>query len=333
MDPVSHGLLGAGWTIARRKSRETLLLCGAVGGVAALVPDLDLLIASPSNPLLVIEYHRGFTHSLAFSAVFGVVLALAWSRWVGGKLSLRTLLALSWLGLLTHVLLDACTTYGTELLWPFSPRRFALNAIPVVDPLFTGPMAVLVILSLRRRQSRFAYAAAAWAFVYIGIGLVQHERALAAGERLAHSRAHEPARVVAVPTLGNLLLWKSIYEAGDRYYVDAVRAGITPAAYDGESIASLDVPSAFPALDPGSTQARDIERFRQLADGLVAIDPEHPERLIDLRYSLVPNEISSFWAITIDPLAPTSQHVGYVRTRERAPEEAVRLIRMVFSRP
>ena len=55
-----------------------------------------------------------------------------------------------------------------------------------------------------------------------------------------------------------------------------------------------------------------------------------PQRVIDLRYSLVPNEIAGFWAIVLDPNASSAEHVDYVTTREDAPEQARRLLAMLF---
>ena len=55
----------------------------SVGGLAALAPDLDVLIRSETDPLLAIEHHRGFTHSLAVIPVGGAVAALPWFA-IGG---------------------------------------------------------------------------------------------------------------------------------------------------------------------------------------------------------------------------------------------------------
>ena len=42
----------------------------------------------------------------------------------------------STLGILTHGFLDACTSYGTSLFWPFSSTRVSWNVISIVDPFF-----------------------------------------------------------------------------------------------------------------------------------------------------------------------------------------------------
>ena len=65
MDPVSQGALGA--IFAQTISNKKKILIGSIlGCIAGLAPDLDIFIRSSSDPLLKLEYHRQFTHSLVF---------------------------------------------------------------------------------------------------------------------------------------------------------------------------------------------------------------------------------------------------------------------------
>ena len=74
MDPVSQGLLGAVFagSFSKKKDMKFTSFCGAMGGI---VPDLDVFIRSESNPLLAIEYHRHFTHSLVFVPFGSLIVA------------------------------------------------------------------------------------------------------------------------------------------------------------------------------------------------------------------------------------------------------------------
>jgi inner membrane protein len=249
---------------------------------------------------------------------------------VRSHLSFRHAYALAMLGYASHLLLDTCTTYGTQLLWPFSGTRFAWNYIAVIDPLFTLPIFGLAAAALLARRSGCARAAVAWAVVYVGFGAFQHARATAAAQTLAASRGHEAASLEVTPALFSLLLWKTIYEHEGTFYVDAVRAGLSTTPLPGATTRKLDVARDFPWLEPSSQQARDIARFARVANGFVAVDENAPERVVDLRYSLVPNEIAGFWAIVLDPSASSEEHVGYVTTREQAPEQARRLLAMIL---
>src|SRR5690606_7954335 len=134
---------------------------------------------------------------------------------------------------------------------------------------------------------------------------LQADRAATEAVALAASRGHAPQSMAVIPALfSSLVLWKIVYEHDGRYYVDAVRTGITPANYPGVSTAKLDVARHFPWLDAATQQAVDVERFRRVSGDLLAVDDTVPNRVVDLRYSLVPNEIAGFWAIVLDPRAP-----------------------------
>lgn len=329
MDPVSQAVLGASWSQSaaqRAKLRDAALL----GAIAGLAPDLDAVIRSSTDPLLFLEYHRHFTHALAFVPIGALACAALLHRLVRARLAFRETYFFCLLGFGSHGLLDACTTYGTRLLWPFSDARIAWSVVAVVDPLFTLPALALVVLAALRRDVRFAVLAAAWAGAYIALGFAQNARAGAAGAALAASRGHVPARLEAKPAFGSLLLWKIIYEHDGHYYVDAVRAGLGIRVFEGESIVKLDLGRHFSWLDPSSQQGRDVERFRHVADDFLALDDRAPNRIVDMRYSMVPNEIDGFWAIELDPAAAPGEHVGFITTRERAPEQALRLLDMLF---
>jgi inner membrane protein len=319
MDPLTQGVLGASLPQAAARRREAMG-AGLLGLLAGMAADLDVLIRSPSDPLRFLEYHRQFTHSLIFIPLGGFVCALLLHRLIGGRhgFSFRRSVLFCTLGYATHALLDACTTYGTMLLWPFSDARIAWNMISIIDPLFTLPILALVALAATRRQPRWARLALLWALSYLALGWWQRNEAVALGEQLAASRGHGPERLEAKPSFANILLWKVVYEADGRFYIDAVRTGWHPRYYPGGSIARLDVARDLPWLQPGSQQARDVQRFSWFSNGYVARDPVHPYRVIDIRYSLLPNEVAPLWSIELDPAARTSAHVAYITHRQGA---------------
>ena len=219
------------------------------------------------------------------------------------------------LGYGTHGLLDACTTYGTLLLWPFSDARIAWNTISVVDPLFTLPLLFFVVRAAIKNSALTARWGAAWVAFYLTLGAIQEERAAVAGTSLAESRGHVNATVSAKPSFGNLLLWKTVYEHEGRFWVDAVRAGRAIGIIEGESVARLDIQIHYPWLDSSSQQANDIERFRWFSNDYLAVDKEDPLLIVDVRYSHLPNEIKGLWGIRLDPTANLEQHAEWTTRR------------------
>ena len=149
MDSVTQIVLGAaiGEAVLGRKVGNKAMLYGAIAGT---IPDLDVVSRYFVDTVTALEYHRGFTHSILFSVLFAPIFgwlvskrekAATWRQW-------------SWLfffGFLTHPLLDAHTTWGTQLFWPFD-LRLAFKNIFVVDPLYTLPFLLCCILVLFKKR-------------------------------------------------------------------------------------------------------------------------------------------------------------------------------------
>ena len=320
MDPISQGAVGA---VAPQVvlQPEKLRVAALLGCLAGMAPDLDVFIQSSTDPLLFLEYHRQFTHALVFIPIGACIVALALHGFARRWLRLWETYLACLLGYATHGLLDACTSYGTLLLWPFSDDRVAWNNVSVVDPLFTLPLLSLVVLAAVRRRRAFAVAGLVWALGYLAFGAVQHQRAEAAGARLAAERGHHPVRLSAKTGFGNLLVWKVVYEHDGRFHVDGIRVGWMATACPGASAVRLDLDHDFPWLDPDSQQALDVERFRWFSSDYLARDPRLPYRIIDVRYSVVPNTIDPLWGIDLDPAAKPDSHVRHFVDRRARTEQ------------
>lgn len=149
MDSLTQIVLGAAVAeaVLGRKVGNKAMLYGAIAGT---IPDLDVISRSFVDTVTALEYHRGFTHSIVFSVLFAPVFGWLVSRWEKGA----TWQQWSWLfffGFITHPLLDAHTTWGTQLFWPFDVR-LAYKNIFVVDPLYTVPFLIFCILVLFKKR-------------------------------------------------------------------------------------------------------------------------------------------------------------------------------------
>ena len=247
MDPISQGTVGAAFAQSSA-NKNNIIRISVIGFLAGLAPDLDVLIRSSTDPILFLEYHRQFTHSLIFIPFGALIVALFLYPLFRKSLSLKTVYTASFLGYATHGLLDACTSYGTLLFWPFSNERVTWNNISIVDPLFTIPVLILIGTAIKTRKRLFSFFAIGWIASYLSLGLVQYERALSAANELAYSRGHNPERLTLKPSFGNLILWKSIYQYKDRFYVDAIRAVQSITWCSGESIKAFDYQRHLPNL-------------------------------------------------------------------------------------
>jgi inner membrane protein len=313
MDPISQGTVGAAFAQSTA-NKKNILSISLIGFLAGLAPDLDVLIRSSTDPLLSLEYHRQFTHSLFFIPFGALIVALLIFPLVRRSLSLKTVYLASFLGYATHGLLDACTSYGTLLFWPFSSERVTWNNISIVDPLFTIPILILVGAAIKTRKRLFSFFAIGWIIFYLSLGFVQYERALSAAKELAYSRGHKPERLTLKPSFGNLILWKSIYQHEEKFYVDAIRTVQSSTWCSGESVRIFDYQHHLPNFNKDSQQKKDIERFRWFSQNYLGFD-EEKNLVTDVRYSMIPNQIAPMWGLVIDNQRGIDEHATWWTSR------------------
>lgn len=224
MDTVTQITLGAavGEATAGREAGNKAPLWGAVFG---LLPDLDVL----ANPFLTeaqaLTFHRSLTHSLLFIAVVTPLAALLLRRFSSEDAPSFW----RWAGLVgavlaTHVGLDCLTTYGTQIFWPFSNYPVIYGTIFIIDPLYTIPLAVGLLMSFRwsptarvRRWANFAGLALSSAYLLLTVVNKQYIDHVFA-QNLAQKQP--PAeRFLTTPSPFNNLLWRGIAETEDGFYV------------------------------------------------------------------------------------------------------------------
>ena len=328
MDPVSQGALGAlaGASIARKSSVRQAAL---IGWAAGMLPDADIFISSEKDPLLSLEYHRHFSHALIFIPVGSLVCALVFwlltGRW--WKLSFVDISKCSLAGFMTAGLLDACTSYGTRLYWPFSDERVAWNIISIVDPVFTGGMLIVLAIAVLRKRSSWARGAFVFVSAYLLLGVVQRERTQDLQQQLADSRGHSSyTRAIVKPSLGNQVLWRSLYQHGDRFYVDAIRTGLvgTPRV----SVSVLKLQALKESLPESSMLARDLDRFDHFSNGYLAWHPQHEDVIGDLRYAALPQSVKPLWGIRVKRKVP-NEHVSFEGFRSVDAEERKTFMQML----
>lgn len=221
MDSITQALLGASVQaslLGRWQGRKSLVY----GAMLGTLPDLDVLIDF-GDAVANTTYHRGFSHSLFVLSVVAVVLA-----WLIRRIrphpdysAMRLFLTL-WLVLITHVTLDAFTTYGTQLFWPLTSAPVAWSSVFIIDPLYSLPLllAVLVgaIAGFRGRATRWVTAALALSTLYLGFTLAGKQMAEHRVEALMARENLQVQQLFSAPTPFNSLLWRVVLVDGDDYY-------------------------------------------------------------------------------------------------------------------
>ena len=221
MDSITQAVLGAsiqGALLGRWQGRKALLY----GAALATLPDLDVVMEY-GDAVANMTYHRGFSHSLFVLSGFALLLTWLIRRFRPhpGYSTSRLLLTL-WLILVTHTLLDAFTSYGTQLFWPLMPTPTAWSSLFIIDPLYTVPLIAAVLISLftglREQSWRVPAVALTVSTLYIGFSLAGKFMAEQRVERELARQGIQAEQLFTTPTPLNTLLWRVIVLDGEHYH-------------------------------------------------------------------------------------------------------------------
>ena len=154
MDPLAHTLFGATLAEAGLKRRSRYATATLI--IGANLPDIDA-VANFWSADVALHARRGITHGVLAMLVLPLLLAAAvwlWHRWRPGAAANaaappfrpRAIVALSFLGVLSHPALDWLNTYGVRFLMPFDGRWFYGDTLFIIDPWFWLVTAAGVVL-------------------------------------------------------------------------------------------------------------------------------------------------------------------------------------------
>ena len=160
MDTITHGIAGAliakaafrgqDMFAAKPVTRERIITWSLMLG--AIFPDSDVLREFFShNDLLILTWHRSITHSLVCLPFFAVALAaltswfVRWRKWEAP--SFAALTGIYAIGILSHILLDLVTSFGTMIWSPLRWSRPAWDLIFIIDFTLTAILLVPQIVA------------------------------------------------------------------------------------------------------------------------------------------------------------------------------------------
>lgn len=297
MDSLTQIVLGAsvGEAVLGNKAGNKALLYGAIAGT---IPDLDVIIGSLTDTITAIEWHRGFSHSIFFCVLLAPLLG-----WLINKLERK--LNLGWkawtklffLGLFTHPLLDAFTTWGTQIFWPFK-LRIAFNSIFVIDPLYTVPFLVCTVLVLfykrtslaRRRINRVGLILST---TYLLVTLCIKNSANQQFVDALDSKGIPYTNIITKPSPLNTILWNSNIDTPNNYLIADY------SFFDSQPIQF----KAYPKNREASKEIinfTNIQRLIAISEGWYILEQKEDQWYFnDLRFGLIPRKDgSSFFSFS-----------------------------------
>src|SRR5215475_1521252 len=311
MDTITHGVLGAA-VAQSAMSRRLPQGAGLIGAIGAMAADLDIFIYSFNDPTVSWTFHRHFTHSLIFIPVGGFIAALPFllmKRFKGYK---REVVLVAIICYATHGLLDAFTSYGTQLLWPFSNLRVAWDWIGIVDLIYTIPLLIGVIWTARTHRPNAVRVALLLSVLYIGSGGWQRHRAVETQKELAAMRGHGIENSRVIPSPGWLMFWRSLYVSNGRLYADGIetRWFNSTLALEGGS-ADLTTFDDLPASAQSNPEARRrFDVFNWFAGGLIApvsASGESAKAYGDMRFTAAVESLTPLWGLQFDQVSAASR--------------------------
>ncbi len=219
MDSLTQVLIGiatAELCAGKKLHRRTY----AYGAILGTLPDLDVVAGRFMDPVAGVAIHRGLSHSLLFFMLLSPLLGLLIARLEKGRISWRSSSFLVFCCLATHVLIDLFTSWGTQVLWPL-PYRVALKTIFVIDPLFTVPLLVCLVMAWRRKEFnkrkkyvlRGLYISSAYLLLTCGLKLYVLQKFEAALKEQNISYRD----LLVKPTAFNCILWNANVATKDAY--------------------------------------------------------------------------------------------------------------------
>lgn len=222
MDSLTQGLLGAA-TFAVVKDKEIGKKSLIIGAVAGTIPDLDVFLSPLFNDVEFLTVHRGVSHSIVLAVILSLILGAIFHNIYKKKQSQSKWMIAFFLAIMSHSLLDWCTTYGTKLLSPFSSHLFSMNNIHVFEPIYTSILLIGVVILLIKKQPKigrqrilnltliFSTFYLVWTFASKGIANNHFVKAL--------EKQHiEYDKLLVSPTPLNSILWHGIVKTSNGYY-------------------------------------------------------------------------------------------------------------------
>jgi len=192
------------------------------GAVLGTLPDLDVLWVK--DAVASFTEHRSFSHSVFILFLLAVVLSVLFKRCNHSKQGSNNISYSYWmfsvyLMLVTHPLLDWCTTYGTQLLWPFTNYPFALNNVFIIDPFYTIPLLIGLLWTVISRWRVPLKVALFYSCGYLLLSFVLQQSQISYFSNHYKQQGISPSKSLTQATPFNVLLWKNIAMVEGGYWV------------------------------------------------------------------------------------------------------------------
>ncbi|TDD74400.1 metal-dependent hydrolase [Flavobacterium caseinilyticum] len=274
---------------AGKKLKNKTVLYGSILGT---IPDLDIVVGLILNPVDAVLIHRGISHSLFLFLFLSPLLGWLISKIERDKINVMQATAMAFWCLFTHVLLDMFTSWGTQILWPLD-YRFALKTIFVIDPLYTIPLVIALVMVWKQKDTilrkKYIIRGLFISSSYLLLSCFIKIYALNQFEKALLKQGIHYSEIIVKPTAFNVILWNANvatsenYLLGDYSLFDTQPISFTAYSKNKNLESQLIGNSDFEKLKKASegwyiiSQINQSLYFNDLRFGLLNDNPKNPQ--------------------------------------------------------
>ncbi len=266
---------------AGKKLKNKTVLYGAVLGT---IPDLDVVVGLFLNPVDAVLIHRGISHSIFLFLFLSPLLGWIISKIERAKINFMQATTMAFWCLFTHVLLDMFTSWGTQILWPLD-YRFAFKTIFVIDPLYTIPLLIALIMVWKTKDTilrkKYIIRGLFISSSYLLLSCFIKIYTLKQFEKALLKQGIEYSEIIVKPTAFNIILWNANVATQDNYLLGDY------SLFDTQPI-SFTAYSKNKILESQLNGNLDFEKLQNASEGWYIISRKNQSLYFnDLRFGLL----------------------------------------------
>lgn len=328
MDSLTQIVLGittAEWVAGKKLQNKTFLY----GAILGTIPDLDIVVGKFMSDVDGVAIHRGLSHSLLFFVFLAPILGWIIAKVEKSKISFKSASLLAFWCLVTHVLLDLFTSWGTQILWPLN-HRFALKTIFVIDPLYTIPLFISLIFIWRNKEflvrRKYLIRGLVISSSYLLLTCVLKLFAVNKFEKALQNQKLNYQELIVKPTAFNCILWNANISTSKGYYLADY------SLFDSQPIRFTFYPKNL-KLEEKLVNSYDFQQLKKISEGWYLVSEQNNCLFFnDLRFGLLNDNPENPQFAFSYQMIPMSDGIYWAEEVPKAKRDGKALLKKIFTR-
>jgi len=328
MDSLTQIVLGIATAelVAGKKLQNKTFLYGAILGT---IPDLDIVVGKFLSDVNGVVIHRGLSHSLLFFVFLAPILGWIIAKVEKSKISFKSASLLAFWCLVTHVLLDLFTSWGTQILWPLD-YRFVLKTIFVIDPLYTIPLFISLIFVWRNKEfiirRKYVIRGLVISSSYLLLTCTLKLFAVHQFEKALQNQKLTYHELIVKPTAFNCILWNANIATSKGYYLADY------SLFDSQPIQFTFYPKNL-KLKEKLVNSYDFQQLIKISEGWYLVSTQNNRLFFnDLRFGLLNDNPENPQFAFSYQMIPMSDGIYWAEEVPKAKRDGKALLKKIFTR-